>query len=360
MIFKKNASLFGLVLTVLCAAQTYAQEIPEPTTTKKRTFVYHVGEKLNINVRDITQGAAIGSALFGASFLVKDQNLKLVLRALAIVPMICGIFAPKKIITKASKLELDEARCSNFKCTGICSDCRITKSYIAASLTMIPLYGIMWMFKKPATLIVPAEPINPTAPIIPAPAPIEPNPIINPIPEPNPILAPLAPVEPNPVVSNDDQQEQPNNISEPAQPIAPQEVPVVIPPEEPIAPQELQARPTAEPNAEPNNDDAAQEVEHNQEPEIVTAPAAQNPITEQQEEEPGWADRLNLILWGDQDREQPDTSAPAAEEPVHAPAAHNQNVPVRTGWIAWFTDKAAEALTPNNKAAEALTPNDNE
>lgn len=164
MIFNYSYKKLYFVLALLIAAPTICQEIPEVTlqTKSPKRIISHMAQKRAIKTRDIIQGGIIGSFLFGSSYFVKDPNLKIALRVLAFAPMVVGFFMPKKFYQKFDKLdlELDEAACSstNYICKGICADCRITKSYLAAiPLTLIPYMIYSFFGKKHLAVNQPQE-----------------------------------------------------------------------------------------------------------------------------------------------------------------------------------------------------------
>lgn len=130
-------------------------------------------EKFSLTNRDLLQGAAIGSTLIGASFLTQDPKLQWTLRTLAVVPMLIGIFAPKKLIKKVSKLEIEnKVLCPNDACKGVCSQCRVTKAYFAALPLGFLYYGLSWLF-TPRPITPMPEVNNNTAPIHPEDLPVE-------------------------------------------------------------------------------------------------------------------------------------------------------------------------------------------
>lgn len=334
--FKNNSRIFSFALALLILAPAYGQQKPDSKDTAKRILkraatvskrsIKETAEKFNLTNRDLIQGALMGSALLGASFFANDPKLKWMLGIAAVMPMLVGVFAPKKLIQKVSKLELDEASCSNPTCKGVCASCRITKSYFATIPLTLISYGIAWMFTKRAV-----------APIV---QPVVANPG-------TPVEVPAAPLVANPGL--------PTRLAMPGTP-----VPLVVP--NPVAePVEVQ-QPQEQNNPAPQNPDAAQveeqvpaqEQAHAEQQQVLVghplyvraregenaaanvelqARPAQgeliNPIPEAQEQAP-----LNNVA-----------PTPAVEK---VPQAQEEQPAEKSGWgISWLSDKLVELMTPD-------------
>lgn len=166
MISKNIIKILSFAFALLMLVPLQGQEVPKAGQIKTpKQVITNVAKKRAIKKKDIIQGALIGSIFLGSSFFVQDPALKNTLRILAFAPMLVGFFMPKKFYQKFDKLdlELDEAACSsNHMCKGICADCRITKSYLAAiPLILIPYAIYSFFTKKPVNAVTPNHPAQP-------------------------------------------------------------------------------------------------------------------------------------------------------------------------------------------------------
>jgi hypothetical protein len=314
MISKNFTKALSLALATLVMTQALGQQAPEGTAQPKspKRIISNVAQKRAVKTKDIIQGAVIGSVLLSSSFFVQDPNLKIALRVLAFAPMVVGFFMPQKFYQKFDKLdlELDEAGCSstNYMCKGICADCRITKSYLAAiPVTLIP-YAIYSFFTKRPTNAPAQTPINPDAHTT----------------EHNPTKT----------INPDIQNENPNQVTaNPAGHNNPINQPIANP-----AVQNAQQN-----NANQNQEPAVDVREHNQAQPNINAIAAE-PTAEQARPA---ADAVQVEALQLQPQEnnapeaQPAVPANNAPQPDVAPVAAVQDAqanqqPQRQGWGEWF------------------------
>jgi len=392
MISKNFTKTLSVAIAMLIMAQALGQQGPKETAQTKlpKRMISQVAQKRAIKSRDIIQGSIIGSMLFGSSFFVQDPNLKTALRVLAFAPMVVGFFMPQKFYQKFDKLdlELDEAGCSstNYMCKGICADCRITKSYLAAiPLTLIPYAIYSFLAKKPTEAAPLAPEGRPATVPVPNPAPI------------HPVAQNAAPnqVPATPAAQNN-QENQPhataalqnaeqNNANQNQIPTA---APAALVEEQNPAhanidvvatqPAVEQARPAADavqveaqqippqanqaPAAQPDADASAN---HAQQPEAATPAATQNAQSNEQPQRQGWLDWINAgrdridaglarILIGGEESE---TNTPTAQPAAPANNAHvedQHSAPTSINAIAANNAAAAEPTTTPASIAQPI------
>jgi hypothetical protein len=377
MISKNFTKTLSLILATLIMTQALGQQVPEgtPHTKSPKRIISNVAQKRAVKTKDIIQGSIIGSLLLGSSFFVQDPHLKTALRVLAFAPMVVGFFMPQKFYQKFDKLdlELDEAGCSstNYMCKGICADCRITKSYLAAiPATLIP-YAIYSFFTKKPTEAPAAAPINPEVQaVVHNPAPII-NPVVpNAAPDANHAAQDAGPHNANlnqvPAQHLDDQHPAPANINVVAnEPIAEQARPAadaVQVEAQPLLPQENNVAPEGQAVAAEPQEDPAPTVQ--QEAVVEERPAADNAPQPKDNSElgalksaidncvEGMLVRMGYEPENNVPAAQPAALANNAQEPEAAPlaavpanqAAQENQEPERQGWGAWFDTGLARIL----------------